>query len=219
MAAPLLKICGLRDPDQAEAVAALGVDAIGVIGVEASPRHVWPTARRALWQVVAATAPGCQRVLVVADPTEDQLAQLSPDCGHQVLQLHGSETPERCAALRKNLAVQVWKALRIRRPEDLAAVAAYGPVVDGLLLDAWVSDQLGGSGQRIPLQWLHGFESPVPWWLAGGIRAELVGDVLTALAPTGLDASSGVERSPADKDLNRVRQLVSAVKAWPAAGG
>ena len=95
MAAPLLKICGLRDPGQAEAVAALGVDAIGLIGVEASPRHVSPAARGDLWQLVAAAAPSCQRVLVVADPTEDQLAQLSPDCGHQVLQLHGSETPER----------------------------------------------------------------------------------------------------------------------------
>jgi phosphoribosylanthranilate isomerase len=219
MAAPLLKICGLRDPGQAEAVAALGVDAIGVIGVAASPRHVLPGARRALWQVVAAAAPACRRVLVVADPSDDQLAQLTPECGHQVLQLHGSETPERCADLRQKLAVEVWKALRIRRPEDLAAVAAYGAVVDGLLLDAWVSDQLGGSGQRIPLQWLAGFAPPGPWWLAGGIRPELVAEVLTALSPTGLDASSGVERSPADKDLDRVRQLVTAVNAWPGDGG
>ena len=216
--APLLKICGLRQPAQAEAVAQLGVDAIGVIGVEASPRWVPVPERPALFERIAAAAPACRRVLVVANPGPEELADLAPELGHSVLQLHGDEPPEQCQQLRERFPdLELWKALRIRQPGDLARAQAFAGVVDGLLLDAWVPDQLGGTGHRIPLEWLEGFAPAMPWWLAGGIRADRVPLVLQALRPTGLDASSSVERAPADKDLVAVAALVGAVRSWPNA--
>lgn len=214
--APLLKICGLRQPDQAEAVARLGVDAIGVIGVQTSPRWVPPSERPQLFRRIATVAPACARVLVVADPADPDLALLDTRAGHSVLQLHGDESPQRCSELRQQLpGLMLWKALRIRQPADLERAAAYGEMVDALLLDAWVPDQLGGSGHRIPLEWLAGFAPSVPWWLAGGMRADRIPLVLQALNPSGIDASSGVERAPADKDLAAVEALVAAVRAWP----
>lgn len=220
MPRPLLKVCGLRDPAQAGAVAALGVDAVGVIGVEASPRHLEPALRPALFAAVEAERPGCLRVLVVADPGEAELSLLDPRVGgHQVVQLHGGESPERCRELRRRLpGLLWWKALRLREPADLALASAYGDVVDALLLDAWVPDQLGGTGQRLPLEWLGEFRSPRPWWLAGGITPERVPEVLAVLQPDGLDASSGVEDAPGVKNLPRVRQLVEALPR-AAAGG
>lgn len=212
---PLLKICGLTRPDQAAAVAWLGCDAIGVIGVAGSPRHLEPERRPALFAAARAVNPACQGVLVVADPVDAMLPLLDAAGGHQVLQLHGSESPERCAELRQRLDVVLWKALRIRSPQDLQRALAYAAVVDALLLDAYVPDQLGGTGQSIPLDWLSDFASPLPWWLAGGLCAERVGPVLAAVQPTGLDASSAVERSPGDKDLAKVQALVEAVRHWP----
>ena len=85
--------------------------------------------------------------------------------------------------------------------------------MDALLLDAWVPEQLGGTGHRIPIEWLEGWQPTLPWWLAGGIRADRVGPVLARLSPHGLDASSGVERAPGDKDLALVGQLVAAVRS------
>ena len=218
-ARPWLKVCGLRQPEQAAAVAALGVDALGVIGVAASPRWLAPEARPALFAAMAEAHPGCLGVLVVANPSDAELEQLRPDRGHQVVQLHGDETPERCRALREQLgqAVGLWKALRIRAQSDLAQVAAYGPWVDALLLDAWVPDQLGGTGHRIPIDWLTAFQPPLPWWLAGGISPERAAPVLQALAaapPAGLDASSAVEHAPGDKDLQRVSALVAAIRPF-----
>ena len=87
-------------------------------------------------------------------------------------------------------------------------------MVYALLLDAWVPDQLGGTGDRIPIEWLSGFESPLPWWLAGGLNPERVAPALGALQdqpPSGLDVSSGVERAPGDKDLVMAEQLVAAL--------
>ena len=215
---PWLKVCGLRSPEQAAAVAALGVDAIGVIGVPASPRWLQSQARPALFAAMAAARPACLGVLVVVDPADAELGVLGAGWGHSVVQLHGTETPQRCLELRQALGpgIGLWKALRIRSRADLEPAAAYAGSVDALLLDAWVPDQLGGTGHRIPIEWLEGFRPPLPWWLAGGIRADRVAPALTALAaapPDGLDASSGVERAPGDKDLRRVADLVAAVAA------
>lgn len=212
--APLLKICGLTQPAQAAAIAGLGVDAIGVIGVPGSPRHLAAAERPALFAAAAAADPRCVGVLVVADPHDAELAELGSKGGHRVLQLHGGESPQRCAVLRRRLDVQLWKALRVRCAADLAQADRYAEVVDALLLDAWVPDQLGGTGQAIPLEWLQGFRSPLPWWLAGGLSAERVEPVLTALQPTGLDVSSGVEQAPGVKDLNRVAALLAAMRRW-----
>lgn len=213
---PLLKVCGLRQPQQAAAVAALGVDALGVIGVRRSPRWLAAEERPALFAAMAQAAPACLGVLVVADPTEAELAELAAGLGHRVVQLHGDESPERCAELRRRLGpdLGLWKALRIRRPEDLELADAYVPHVDALLLDAWVPDQLGGTGHRIPIEWLQAFHPQRPWWLAGGVGPGRVAPILASLRPDGLDASSAVERAPGDKDLERVAALVAALQPF-----
>jgi phosphoribosylanthranilate isomerase len=85
-------------------------------------------------------------------------------------------------------------------------------VVDALLLDAWVSRQLGGTGHRIPLEWLGDFSCEQPWWLAGGITPERMASLSGVVNPDGFDASSGVEDAPGVKNLARVKALVRAVR-------
>jgi len=215
---PLLKICGLRQPDQAAAIAGMGVAAIGVIAVETSPRFVLPEQRAELFLAAKAANPACLGVVVVADPQAADLEWLGGGHGHDVLQLHGHETAERCQELRQTLGVKVWKALRLRDRADLSQAAHYADHVDGLLLDAWVPDQLGGTGKRLPLEWLQGFNPAVPWWLAGGIASHAVPTILAQVQPDGLDVSSAVEKSPGDKDLEGVADLVRAVNQSRDAG-
>ena len=213
MPEPFLKICGLRQPEQAAAIAGLGVNAIGVIAVPGSPRWLSPAERPALFAAMRAASPHCLGVLVCADPQDNDLADLEPRHGHGVIQLHGDESPERCQQLRQRFGCAVWKAIRLRQPDDRARLEAYAGAVDAVLLDAWVPDQLGGTGHRIPLEWLQNWQPALPWWLAGGITAERAAAVLLQLSPTGLDASSGVERAPGDKDLGKVKALVNAVRS------
>ncbi|MEB3234019.1 MAG: phosphoribosylanthranilate isomerase, partial [Cyanobacteriota bacterium] len=82
-----------------------------------------------------------------------------------------------------------------------------------VLLDAWVPGALGGTGHRLPLEWLIDFAPPLPWWLAGGIAAATARAALGQLRPDGLDASSALEVSPGLKDLQRVRDLLAVVRA------
>ncbi len=209
---PLLKICGLRQPAQAQAVAGLGVDAVGVIAVPSSPRWLAPDQRLVLFQAMAAGRPDCRGVLVLADPGDELIGQMDPAHGHQVLQLHGQESPARCRELAARTGCTIWKALRVRGPEDLDRVQDYGDTVEAVLLDAWVPDQLGGSGRQIPPAWLEGFRPGLPWWLAGGVGPANAADLMESFHPYGLDTSSAVERAPGDKDLNLVRALVQVVK-------
>jgi phosphoribosylanthranilate isomerase len=211
---PLLKICGLRQPDQAAAIAGMGVAAIGVIAVASSPRFVLPERRAELFLAAKTARPACLGVLVVADPQAADLEWLGCGQGHDILQLHGQESAERCQELRQSLGVKVWKALRLRDRTDLNRAALYAPHVDGLLLDAWVADQLGGTGQRLPLEWLQGFKPEVPWWLAGGIASQALPEILSRVRPDGLDVSSAVEKSPGDKDIEGVAKLVQAVNHY-----
>jgi len=193
----------------------MGVDAIGVVAVPGSPRFLPVAQRSPVFLAARGARSGCLGVLVVADPSDADLPSLMAENGHQVVQLHGGESVERCRDLRSALGpgVGLWKALRIRSKGDLQRWQDYGGVVDGLLLDAWVPGQLGGTGCPIPLEWLEAFSPPIPWWLAGGISPETVGRVLACVRPHGLDASSGVEERPGWKNLERVRQLWQVVQA------
>ena len=211
---PLLKICGLCQPDQAAAIAAMDVAAIGVIAVESSPRFVPPERRAELFLAAKTARPACLGVLVVADPQAADLDWHGHGQGHDILQLHGQESAERCQELRQSLGIKVWKALRLRDCNDLNRAALYAHHVDGLLLDAWAPDQLGGTGQRLPLAWLQGFKPEVPWWLAGGVASQALPEILSQVRPDGLDVSSAVEKSPGDKDLEGVAKLVRAVNHY-----
>jgi phosphoribosylanthranilate isomerase len=208
-----LKICGLRDPQQAAAIAAMGVDAIGVVAVPGSRRFLAVDERAALFTAAHQGREGVLGVLVTADPEERDLPALQADHGHQIVQLHGHESVARCQELGRQLGpeVEIWKALRIRSAEDLRRAEDYAAVVQALLLDAWVPDQLGGTGQAIPLDWLEGFSPALPWWLAGGLTPETVARALRVCRPHGIDVSSGVEDRPGWKNLARVGQLIDAL--------
>ena len=212
---PDLKICGITNREQAHAIAQMGVQAIGVIGVPATPRFVEPAQRRDLFQLLEEQHPKLHRVWVVADPDDAALEEALNGAGQpSVVQLHGSESDERCQRLKQRYPRQQWwKALRVRKPEDLKQLEQYVPHVDALLLDAWSPDQLGGTGHRIPLDWVHETELSVPWWLAGGVSAEWVPELLSRVTPQGLDASSQLEERPGWKNLDKVKALVEAVKS------
>ena len=210
---PAVKICGLTDPEQALAIAAMGADAIGVIGVANTPRFVAEPLRRQLFQTLEQKAGDLQRGWVVADLDDRSLeAALNGEGRPSVIQLHGSESPERSLALKQRFPqLAWWKALRLRSAKDLELLKPYSHAVDALLLDAWSPDQLGGTGHRLSLDGLADIDVPLPWWLAGGISAEWIPDLRTSVHPHGLDASSRLEVRPGWKDLNKVRDLLNAV--------
>jgi phosphoribosylanthranilate isomerase len=205
-----IKICGICQPDQGVAIAELGIKTLGFICVPSSPRYV--TAEKAR-QILAKLPLDIQTIGVFADASLETIEQVVLETGFTGIQLHGNESPEFCRAVKQALPNrEIIKALRIQSAESLQKAIAYYPVIDTLLLDAYHPQQLGGTGQTLPWNDLKNFQPPCPWLLAGGLNPDNILTALGSLHPDGIDLSSGVERSPGNKDLNKVSQLLKTLK-------
>ena len=204
-----VKICGITKPEQGKAIAQLGATALGFICVQASPRYVTPQQIRA---VVEQLRVQVDRIGVFADATIEEICQVVADSNLSAVQLHGNESSEFCEKLRQSLpGVEIVKALRVKTPECLDRAATYAKCVDTLLLDAYHPQLLGGTGKTLDWVTLQQFRPTCPWLLAGGLTPDNVLDALRELQPSGIDLSSGVERSPGDKDLDKVAQLFEKI--------
>lgn len=206
-----VKICGITQPEQGKAISNLGATALGFICVPQSPRYCQAQQIKLIVQEIPADI---DRIGVFANASVADIVNLSTQGNLTGVQLHGSESPQFCEALRKALPqVELIKALRIKTPQSLHQVNDYAHCVDTLLLDAYHPNQLGGTGQTLNWEALTQFSSPLPWLLAGGLTPANVMAALEYLQPDGIDLSSGVERKPGDKDLDKVAQLLQVLRS------
>ncbi|BAZ67523.1 MAG: phosphoribosylanthranilate isomerase [Pelatocladus maniniholoensis HA4357-MV3] len=200
-----IKICGITQPQQGKAIADLGATALGFICVNTSPRYVNSGQIRA---VVENLPKQIDTIGVFANTSVEQIRQTVIDGGLTGVQLHGDESPEFCQQLRDSLPqIEIIKALRIRAAADLDKAAIYNLCVNTLLLDAYHPQHLGGTGKTLDWQILQQFQPSCPWFLAGGLTPNNILEALNQINPNGIDLSSGVERAPGDKDLEKVAEL------------
>ena len=207
------KICGLRTPEAVAAAVAGGAGWIGFVTFARSPRHIAPEAAAALSD--AARAARVEVVSVLVDP-DDALAdavvqRLRPDW----LQLHGSETPARVAALRARSGARVIKALPVSCAEDVRAASAYAGAADALMFDARApadADRPGGVGARFDWTLLKDEPLARGAFLAGGLDPWNVGEALAASGVERVDVSSGVERGAGVKDPALIAAFLEAVR-------
>ena len=201
-----VKICGITQIEQGHKIAELGADSLGFICVARSPRYVTPHKIKA---IADRLPPKIDRVGVFVDSSTADIAAIVSQANLTAVQLHGAEPPEFCLQLRQAIApeVEIIKAFRVKSSETLSATLAYSNCVDTLLLDAYHPRLHGGTGKTLNWQDLIQFQPAIPWMLAGGLTPDNVVDALSQLKPDGIDLSSGVERSPGDKDLAEVARL------------
>lgn len=208
----LVKICGIKDADAMRAAAEAGADLLGFVFFPPSPRAVTPAEAAALSATVTG---GPLRVGLFVDPTDEALAATLAAIPLDILQLHGEETPERCAAIRARFGRPVMKALGIATPADLDALAAYAPAVDRFLLDAKAPPgaPLPG-GNAAPFDWTltAGRDIPRPWLLAGGLTPQNVAEAIRVAGAPGVDVSSGVEKARGVKDPGLIAAFVAAAR-------
>lgn len=205
-----VKICGITQPEQGQAIAALGAHALGFICVHKSPRYI---DAQQIQQVTQILPPKVAKIGVFMDADLDWLVRVVEVGGLTGVQLHGVESAALCQQIRDRLPhIEIIKAFRIRSAWELKMAAEYSPVVDWLLLDAYHPDMGGGTGKTLDWQTLQEFHPAKPWFLAGGLRPENIQTALGFVRPNGVDLSSGVELAPGNKDLAAVRQLFEHLK-------
>lgn len=200
----IVKICGMTSHHDASAAAQAGADALGFVFYEKSARHVSIETAAA---IIGAIPPGIVKVGVFVNPEEDLVLRAIGECGLNLLQFHGEETPEFCT----QFGLMSMKAFRVRDADSLKALSSYR--TDAWLLDAYSPAGRGGTGERF--DWDLAKEARKlgrPIFLAGGLTPENVARAVEQCQPYGVDVSTGVEASPGKKDHAKVAAFIHAAK-------
>ena len=208
------KICGLKTAETIAAAVENGADLIGFNFFTGTPRYVEPEAAGALGRAVP------DRVLktgLLVDDDDARIAAILAAVPLDLLQLHGSETPERVAAIKAKFGLPVMKVIKVRTAADIERAADYETVADRLLFDAQPPPEMKNAlpgGNAVSFDWtlLQGFRSRLPWMLSGGLTP---GNLAEAVARTGapaVDVSSGVEDRPGEKNPNKIKDFLEAAR-------
>lgn len=200
----LIKVCGMRDAVNIEAVDALGIDLMGFIFFERSPRNV---------SVKPATMPSAaSRVGVFVNAPVCEMLQKACEFGLEYIQLHGKESREICLEL-KDKGFKVIKAFSIASASDLESTAEYEGICDYFLFDT-KTELVGGSGRCFDWSVLEQYNGNTPFLLSGGIGPESI-ESLKAFDHrqlAGFDLNSRFETAPALKNVQAVADFVSIIR-------
>jgi len=209
---PEIKICGLKTPEAVDRAVDLGASHVGFIFFEKSPRHIEPADAGILADRIRGRA---KIVSVSVDADDDDIDEIIALMRPDILQLHGSETPDRVLKIKAMTSLKVWKALAIREADDLRRIEPYDGIVDRFLFDAKPpkgSDLPGGNGVSFDWHLLEALDDGVNYMLSGGLNKDNIAEALEITGAKGIDISSGVESSPGVKDLALIDAFFDAVK-------
>lgn len=209
-----VKICGITNKDDAVWALNYGADYIGINFWKESKRHMSLKTGSAL---VAELPSFASIVGVFVNHTADEIVKIAQACRLKGVQLHGDETVADVTALRfalegAGLSPFIIKVLRIENAESLKAADAFADVVDYFLLDAFVTDELGGTGKQFDWKILNGVTLPKPFFLAGGLTPANVKDAVKQASPFAVDVASGVETGPRKKSPEKMRDFIQYAK-------
>jgi phosphoribosylanthranilate isomerase len=208
MSPEIIKVCGIKQPSDAIHAARVGATAIGMVFYAGSPRFV---KLHEAAMIAAVVPPGTLKVGVFVNEPAEAIRTIAAAARLDVVQLHGDEKPEDCAALE---GLRVWKALPVGADFDAAQLKRYQ--VEAFLLDSPAGADYGGSGRTFPWPLAREAAEYGRVILAGGLSGANVGEAIREVRPWGVDASSKLESLAGVKDPDAVRLYVEA--ALSAAG-
>ncbi|OHD07630.1 phosphoribosylanthranilate isomerase [Sphingopyxis sp. RIFCSPHIGHO2_12_FULL_65_19] len=205
---PLVKICGLKTPETVDAAIRHGATHIGLVHYEPSPRHV---DLKTAAELRKRAGPHVKVALLLVNASQqltgDALGMVRPD----VIQFHGSETPEWLAVVKRLAPAEIWKAVGLKDAGTLERIQQYRGIADRILFDAPAAALPGGTGTRFDWSLLKNHRHIMDWGIAGGLTPA---NVAQAIAETGaplVDVSSGVESAPGVKDVDKIAAFLKAV--------
>lgn len=209
------KICGLTSAEAVAAAVAGGARFAGFVFYPPSPRSLGIAQAAAL---VAGVAPGITRVGVFVDPDDALLDDVLAKMPLDLLQLHGSETPERLAAIRRRSGIKLMKAIKVASEIDLQAAKPFLGVADWLMFDAKPPQDMANAlpgGNALVFDWelLRAKSWPLPWMLSGGLTVDNLAQAVAISRAPSVDVSSGVERKPGEKDPAKIRAFLARAAA------
>jgi phosphoribosylanthranilate isomerase len=198
-----IKICGFTQAQNARDVAMLGIDAIGLVFYDKSPRNVG--VNQAL-EIVQALPPFINRVGLFVNANPYFIDEILCEVPLDTLQFHGDESPQQCT----QYAMPFIKALRVNEQTNITQLADDYQQASGLWLDAYNPNTYGGTGENFDWD-LANVDIDLPIILAGGLTPKNAQQAVNQVNPYALDVSSGVESAKGIKDIEKIKQFIQQV--------
>ncbi|MCI5049472.1 MAG: phosphoribosylanthranilate isomerase [Rickettsiales bacterium] len=186
-----------------------GATFLGFISFEKSPRHVEPADIASLTKNLPTNI---KTVMVMVNPSDDDIQAHIDAWTPSYLQLHGNETVERVLEIKERFNLPIIKAFGIHNADDLPPIKAYEEVADYLLLDAKDDTQKGGTGKAFDWNLLNEFNPQSPWFLSGGLNEANIEAALSQTGAKFIDVSSGIESERGIKDVAKIIAFNNKVK-------
>jgi len=201
-----VKICGITRCEDAQLAVDAGVDAIGLVFYEKSPRFVSNEIAAEISQLIPAFV---SRVALFKDADKAMIDSVLQAVEIDLIQFHGSETADFC----QQFTLPYIKAIGMKGSEHeadlLRSSAENYRAAKALLLDGHAPGEAGGTGESFDWASIASIDKPVI--LAGGLTPENVAQAITLVQPFAVDVSSGVERAPGIKDKDKVAAFMRNV--------
>lgn len=200
-----IKFCGITRESDAVAAVDLGVDALGFVFHQASPRYIAPLLAA---QIIRALPPFVAAVGLFVDAALEQVREIVSQTGLSVVQFHGDESPEYCA----EYAQPYLKVVRVVDRHSVAQAERRYTAAQALLLDTYHPQLAGGTGEVFDWDLIPRTRTR-PIILAGGLNAQNVARAIRAAAPFAVDVSGGIEAAKGLKDIVKMQLFVSEVNS------
>ncbi|MEO8218067.1 MAG: phosphoribosylanthranilate isomerase [Acidobacteriota bacterium] len=205
MTTPMIKICGITRVDDALCAVDEGADFIGLNFVPSSPRRVERAQAVRIASAVRQSGAAVRLVAVFVDESPPTVKSIAEEAGFDLIQFHGSESPE----LLAGIGIDSIKVFRLAG--KLPDTSAY-EIASWFLFDSFHQFVPGGTGQAFDWSVMAQAPRDKPFFLAGGLRPDNVRRAVAVIRPDGLDVASGVEDAPGVKSRDKIRQLIQAVR-------
>jgi phosphoribosylanthranilate isomerase len=212
--APSVKICGLKTAETVAAAVDHGADLIGFNFFTKTPRYVAPEVAGALGRAVPR---GVLKTGLFVDDDDARIGAILAAVPLDLLQLHGSETPERVAAIKAKFRLPVMKVIKVRAAADITRAADFAGVADRLLFDAQPPAEMKNAmpgGNAVSFDWslLRGRRFALPWMLSGGLTIGNLAEAVRISGAPAVDVSSGVEDRPGEKNPNKIKDFLEVAR-------
>lgn len=210
-----VKVCGITNLDDARAAIAAGADMLGFNFYRPSPRFIEPAEARRVIDVLRGEVTTQMPTMVgvfVNEASPGAVARIVTDAGVDAAQLHGDESIEFCATTKQLLRGKLLiKVLRVTDSFEPTETQRYN--AGAIMLDAFHGEMRGGTGKIVDWTVARRARELVPClFLAGGLSPENVAKAIAEVAPFAVDACSSLETMPRQKDAERMRAFVRAVR-------
>ncbi|MGH2922512.1 MAG: phosphoribosylanthranilate isomerase [Solirubrobacterales bacterium] len=202
-----VKVCGMTSVADAEQAVEAGAWAIGMIHHRDSPRFIDAAVAERIGAVLKRR---CEIAGVFVNSPLEEVVDAAEREGLTLLQFHGEEGPSYCTEAARRTGAKVMRAFRVSSAADVRAAEAFR--TDFHLFDGYHHGVHGGTGRSFDWELVAARRSKVPMVIAGGLRAENVGDAIAVARPFAVDVVTGVESEPGRKDPARVTAFIDAVE-------